>query len=200
MPVFAVPFFLFSAGLTGALFGAELAPQLELGRAIYTMGVSLFLALPALFLFSFGLDSALAANSWRLFWSFSLLAYLIHVAYALAYMGKVFYLTGQSLPHAFISRYGWFVAIFNSILTVWWICDVALAWFSASAARWIFMQRLLLNLAVAVAALVATFPKDQRRLQFMAIAMAATFVVGALLRLALRQSAAPHTNSLNTTP
>jgi hypothetical protein len=185
LPLFAFPFSLFAVGLSAALLGAETFPQLEHGRTINTMAIALLLAIPAIFLIAFGLDNSISANLWRLFWSFSLVAYLIHIGYALAYMDKIYYLTGDGLFKAFIARYGWFVATFNVVLTIWWVCDVVLAWF-AERRFWVDVQRILLGIAFVIAAIVATTPADQRKLQVLAILLAITFVLALVLRLALR--------------
>ena len=82
---FAWSFVPFALALTAANLAAETSRDLPLYRAVYSIWVCMALALPALLLAAlYDLRRAPPAvyNVWRLFWTFSYLAYLAHFYFA----------------------------------------------------------------------------------------------------------------------
>jgi hypothetical protein len=130
----------FGLGLVAAIWYAEASQDLRLFRTLYTIRVALLLAIPALVLFPFRDRAPGVRNAWRLFWSFSLLAYLVHLAYAWfgVFGGQ---LETARLHHELfnvperptildlvIAHQGTFVAYSNLVVTGLWLLDVLLAW------------------------------------------------------------------------
>ncbi len=131
----------FGLGLVAAIWYAELSENLLFYRAIYTVRLALILAIPALVLFPFRLRSPGIRNAWRLFWTFSFIAYAIHFAYSWfgVFGGQVE--TARLHPELFhvpenptildlvIAHQGTFVAYSNFVVMALWLIDVVVAWF-----------------------------------------------------------------------
>jgi hypothetical protein len=141
----ALTFVPFGLGLVFAIWYAELQTNLRLYRAIYTIRLSLLVSLPALSLFPFRDRTPSLRNIWRLFWTFGMLAYLVHFAYAWfgVFGGQLE--TARLYPDLFkvapnptvldlvIEHQGMQIAYSNLILTGLWFLDVALAWIAGGA-------------------------------------------------------------------
>ncbi len=133
-----VPFALLT---TTALLYPELSQDLRLFRAIYLIRVSLLLTMPALVLLPFLHHGATAANLWRLFWTFGLIAHLAHLVYAVFVFGDqletarlhpdLYGLTKENVSiYALIVEQQTASVVWGNIaVTVIWILDVFLAWF-----------------------------------------------------------------------
>jgi|GEM_PF-2198283 len=130
----------FGLGLVATIWYAELSQDLRLFRTIYAARLSLLLAIPALALFPLLSRLPDARNVWRLFWTFSFLAYAVHFAYAWfgVFGGQIE--TARLHPNLFhvpekptvldlvIAHQGTFVTYSNLVLTGLWLLDVVLAW------------------------------------------------------------------------
>ena len=179
---FSASFLIFAVAIAVALLGAELGDNLDLYRTLYAMAAAMLLALPALFLYALGIDRPAARNLWRLFWSFAFLAYAVHLIYALLFLYKLYYLEGSGPFAAMLDRYGIVVAVLNIIITLWWALDVVLAWLGRTD-NWVTVQRILIQILVLGAGLVAVMPAAERRLEALAYLMVAAAILGLLGRL-----------------
>jgi hypothetical protein len=134
----------FGLGLVAAIWYAEASQDLRLFRTLYTVRVALLLAIPALVLFPFRDRAPGVRNAWRLFWSFSFLAYAAHFAYAWfgVFGGQ---LATARLHHELfkvpesptildlvIAHQGPFVAYCNLAVTGLWLLDILLAWLAGA--------------------------------------------------------------------
>src|SRR4051812_15338201 len=77
----------FGLGMVTALLAAEVplmevTPDLRLYRTIYSIWLTLLLLVPALALFPLRGRGPSWWNAWRLFWTFSLLGYAVHLGYS----------------------------------------------------------------------------------------------------------------------
>jgi hypothetical protein len=141
----ALTFVPFGLGLVFAMWYAELQTDLRLYRAIYAIRLSLLVTLPALALFPFRDRTPGLRNVWRLFWTFGMLAYLVHLAYSWfgVFGGQL--ATARLHPDLFkvapnptvldlvIAHQGREIAYGNLVLTGLWAFDVFLAWVAAGA-------------------------------------------------------------------
>lgn len=175
--IFAASFFLFGVAIAVALLGPEVQNNLDLYRTLYAMGAAIALAVPAILLYALGLDRPSLRNLWRLFWSFALVAYLVHLIYAILLLYKLYYLTGSSAWGAMLSHYGLALAGFNILISVWWVADVVLAW-SGLARTWITIERMVVQLLVVAGALVAVTPAAENNLAPLAYALGMALVFG----------------------
>jgi hypothetical protein len=145
--VLALTFVPFGLGLIVSIFLAETTENLALFRTIYSLRTSLLLAVPALALFPFRDRSPTSKNLWRLFWTWSFLAYAVHLAYAwfgvfgsqleTANIHREYYHLDPSkeptILDLVIQQQGAAVAYSNLAVTVLWLIDVALAWVTRGA-------------------------------------------------------------------
>jgi hypothetical protein len=180
--LFAASFFLFGVAIAVALLGPELSTNLELFRTLYAMGAAIALAVPAIFLYALGLDRPSLRNLWRLFWTFALVAYLVHLVYALVFLYKLHYLAERSAWEAMIVHYGAALAAFNILISVWWFVDVVLAWCGPTR-RWVALQRMVVQLLVVAGALVAVIPATENHLAPLAYALGMALVFGLVGRI-----------------
>jgi hypothetical protein len=135
----------FGLGLVAALLAAEVplmevTPNLRLYRTIYSIWLALALLVPALALFPHRRRGPSWWNVWRLFWTFSFMAYAVHLGYAW------FGLFGDQIPLAtahpelyhvpkdptvldlVLVHQGAFVAYSNLGASALWAFDVLLSW------------------------------------------------------------------------
>ena len=130
---FAIAFISFGVLLCAALLYAEVTPDVGFWRTVYTIWVTAALVTPALCAFALPQTERTRAV-WLLWWTFSFIAYIVHMLYA------VFYVYEGSFQK-FLAGQGIFPAVNNAIFTAWWALDVALAWFYKLEARWVHLQR-----------------------------------------------------------
>lgn len=171
----------FGVGLAVALLGAEITQDLRLFRAINTIRLSMGLSIVALVLFPHRRRSQGLLNIWRLTWTFGLLAYLIHFAYAWwgVFGGQV--ATANEYPTTYgfpagahpttfdliVQHQGIEVLLSNLIVTAVWSVDALLAWTAGRAkgglARVVSGFHVFAWLDVLISFVVATlvFPKNQ---------------------------------------
>jgi hypothetical protein len=143
----ALTFVPFGLGLIAAMLLAELTQDLRLFRTIYSLRVSLLLAMPALALFLFRDRSPAVRNLWRLFWTWSFLAYAVHLGYAwfgvfgsqleTANLYREYYRLDPSkeptILDLVVQHQGVAVAYSNFAVTLLWLVDVVLSWLTRSA-------------------------------------------------------------------
>ena len=154
----------FALLMTLALVGAYALPfadppQLHLQRSVGTIWATVLLTLPAYYLYARGRGDGAGHRVWRLFWSFALIAYLIHIAYGLFYIQRLYTGTGEDLFGALYADQGSFIATVNLVLGAWWLIDVGMAWTLRERwYRWLAIERFLLHVAfLAVLAVSAYF-------------------------------------------
>jgi hypothetical protein len=128
---------IFGLLLPAALVFPELQTAVTLFRAKYTIWVSITLAIPAYVLLVQGGMSATHSSAyqyWRLFWTFSFLAYATHFYYVFCvmYRGSVAGVVEQQTR---------FVAWSNFLFTAWWAADVALHWLMRTRPLWLSIER-----------------------------------------------------------
>ncbi len=177
----AASFFPFAVATSLAILGSELRENLDLYRTLYTMGVAMLLTLPALFVYALGIDRPETRNLWRLFWTFALIAYLIHLGWSLLYLDKLSYLQGSGPLLAVVAHYGIALTVLNVLITLWWACDVALAW-TGLRVPWVAWQRLAIQGLVVVGCLVAALPAADNHTTPLAYAMVAVVLLGLICR------------------
>jgi hypothetical protein len=172
---FVIAFVPFGIFLGTALLAAEKTLDLGLYRTIYTIWVTTALATPALCAFFLPGNSARKQNIWILFWTFSFLAYLVHMAYAIfsVYHGSF---------HEFVSGQGVFPAIINIVFTLWWTLDVMLAWLSDNQSRWIHIQRVAAHIFIALTFLAATIVLNHGFIRVIGLLMTAAIAVSLMIR------------------
>lgn len=146
-PMWAATYVPFGLGLIVALLYAEATQDLRLFRTLFTIRLAALVSIPALAAFPFRRRSAGLHNLWRLTWTFGLLAYLIHFAYAWfgVFGGQV--ATADQYPKSYgfpdgsrpttwdlvVQHQGTFVLYSNLIVTGLWALDALLAWTAARA-------------------------------------------------------------------
>jgi hypothetical protein len=143
----ALTFVPFSLGLVASMLLAELTQDLRLFRTLYNVRTSMLLAMPALAFFPFRGRSPAVKNLWRLFWTWSFLAYAVHVAYAwfgvfggqleTANLHREYYHLDPSkeptILDLVIQHQGAAVAYSNLAVSLLWLIDVGLAWTTRGA-------------------------------------------------------------------
>jgi hypothetical protein len=143
----ALTFVPFGLGLIVSMFLAETTENLALFRTMYSLRTSLLLAIPALALFPFRDRSPACKNFWRLFWTWSFLAYAVHLAYAwfgvfgsqleTANLHREYYHLDPSreptILDLVIQHQGAAVFYSNLAATILWTIDVVLAWTTRGA-------------------------------------------------------------------
>jgi hypothetical protein len=146
---FTIAFVPFAILLGTALLVPETTVDLGYYRTVYTIWATTALVTPALCAFALPGDSDRKRSLWLLFWTFSLLVYLVHASYA---MFSVYHGSFEQ----FLSGQGMFPAINNGIFTAWWILDVCLAWFYAGNARWVHIERVAVHIYIGLTFFIST--------------------------------------------
>ena len=153
----------FALLMTLALVGAYALPfadlpQLHLQRAVGTIWATVLLTLPAYYLYARGRGDGSGYRVWRLFWTFALIAYLIHIAYGLFFIQRLYTGTGEGLFSALYADQGSFIATVNLVLGAWWLLDVGMAWTLRERwYRWLAIERFLLHVAFLVIFAVSAY-------------------------------------------
>jgi len=148
-------------------------------RAIYTAWVTVILLTPALCLDAWRPSMPNGHNYWRLFWTCSYFAYLIHFYWAVFVffegdIGAVFRSPMVSTPR------------FNFLLTFWWSFDMLPLWFFRSNPRWVRLQRAALHLVLLVAFFVGSVVEGQGLGRGLGMVMGASVVCCFVWRLVAR--------------
>lgn len=82
-------------------------------------------------------------NYWLLLWTFSFVAYLIHLYFSL-------FLFFHGSVSAIFTFQGALMATTNLVITAWWIFDVTLAWFSENEEGWVRVERTALHILLLI--------------------------------------------------
>jgi cytochrome P450 len=171
-------FFPFGIILIAALLAAEFQPNLNLHRAIYSFWASTVLLIPAIYLYILHGKSAKKNNYWLLLWTFSFLAYLVHLFYEVfgIYGGiqETFAANGSAIAYALAGS--------KLILALWWALDISLGWFSDSSATWIPIQRAGVHIYVGLSFLVANLILQAGFARTLGIILAISILVALLVR------------------
>jgi hypothetical protein len=176
LPQFTYTFVPFAILLSAALLAAEATLDLPQFRMIYSIWVSLGLAIPALCLYILPNGTQARRNYMTLFWTFAYCAYLVHFYFA------AFVHYHGSLPEMFANQ-GLKIAGPNLLVTVWWGFDVVLAWTTDSASRWIRVQRALVHFLVAAIFFVSSVLIFRGFVNILGYAMTAGIVICLGVRL-----------------
>ncbi len=134
----AVSLFIFGVLLVVAFVEAE---NVLFRQVLNTVRVTMILSTVAMCLFALPGESDTKTNYWLLFWTSSFASYVVHVYFSFA----LFFHGSMS---EFYAAQGVVVATTNLVITVWWLLDVLLSWFTGSNARWIVVERTAINLLV----------------------------------------------------
>ena len=119
--------------ITLALMAAEMAQNLVHQRMVYSIWVALLFLIPAICLYLLPGVSSRKIHYWLLFWTFSFASYFVYFYYSVF----VFY---GSIGAVYEGQ-GALIASSNFLVTLWWMFDLLLAWFSSSESKWIRIQR-----------------------------------------------------------
>jgi len=144
----------FALGMGFVVFASIAAPDIPHARAKFSIWLSIALAAPALALFIRDYRLAGMTQTWRLYWTFALAAYLVHLWYA-------FVIMFHASVAAVIASQGVVTASFNTLTTVLWFADVVSAWLRAGE-RGATILRVAAHAAVGAAAVLSTilFARD----------------------------------------
>ncbi|MEA5502194.1 cytochrome P450 [Halotia wernerae UHCC 0503] len=171
---FANTFLPFGIILIAALLAAEFSPNLNLHRAIYAFWASTLLLIPAIYLYISLGKLAKSNNYWLLLWTFSFVAYLVHLFY------EVFVISGN-VKETFVAG-GTAIATVKLILGFWWGLDIALAWFGDSSAKWIQIERIGINIYVGLSFLIVNLIFQEGLARTLGVILAIAIVVALLVR------------------
>lgn len=192
---FTLTFVPFALLLTAAIMAPEAPQILDNHRAIYTIEaltyyriiysiwLTIAFMIPALGLYFWPGDSDRKRNYWLLCWTFGYLAYLTHFYFT---VGVVFH---WSL-HDVYTKQGPIIATSNLLDTTWWGFDLLLAWFVASQAKWIRVQRTLAHLYIPATFFVSAVVIKHGFVRMLGIVMTLTLLVSIAVRLIKRRRAA----------
>jgi len=138
----------FALGIAIVVFAAIVADYGPYARTVDSVILSFVLAAPALWLFARDIWRYPLTRLWRLYWTLSFAAYLVHLYYG---FGVLF---GGDW-NAVTASQGTTVAILNLVVTVLWGADVLVAWIGLSGI-WVLVLRIAAHLGVFAAGFVAS--------------------------------------------
>jgi hypothetical protein len=115
------------------------AQRLDLHRTFFTAWAALLLVTPALCLFPFRNSSSTAAGYWLAFWTAGLLAFAVHLYWAVIVIfdgdwSRITNTTRVSAP------------VIDTVFAIWWGLDVLLAWSMQRENRIIRIERTIVSL------------------------------------------------------
>jgi hypothetical protein len=158
--------------------------RLDLHRTFFTIWAALVLVVPALCLVFFRHRSERAARYWLAFWTAALVAFLVHLYWAVA---VIFGHDWQRILHT--PRVS--APILDTVFAVWWALDVLIAWTLRSEAWWVRLQRSGVHLLGFVLFFMGAAREGELALsRALGWALAAA-VVGSLAMLLLRRVGRP---------
>jgi hypothetical protein len=137
---FVLVYTVFALLISAALLAPEMSPNPDRYRTIYTIWSTFILLAPAFCLYLFSSLNNAIRGYWRLFWTFSYLAYLFHFYWA------VFVIFG-GIAETFTGQ-GPLIASVNFVLTLWWGIDVVLSWTITNEPTWLRIERALVHVFV----------------------------------------------------
>jgi hypothetical protein len=179
---FTIPFFSFGVLLGVALVAAETQMDMGMARTVYTIWVTAALVTPALCAFALPGNSQRIRNVWLLFWTFSFIAYLFHMGYAIfsVYEGSM---------QKFLIGQGVFAAINNVAFTLWWTLDVLLAWFYHQDARWLRIERVAGHIYIGLTFVLSTVFLKHGFINVIGLIMTASVIICLMMRFDARRNA-----------
>lgn len=110
-------------------------------QVLNTVRVTMVLFAVAMCLYVLPDQSGRKLNYWLLFWTVSFASYVVHVYFS-------FVLFFHASIQEFYTAQGPWVATTNLVVTAWWLTDFLLAWFTDSGARWIMVERTVINILI----------------------------------------------------
>lgn len=179
---FTIPFVSFCVLLGIALMAAETQMDMGMARTVYTIWVTAALVTPALCAFALPGNSQRIRNTWLLFWTFSFIAYLFHMGYAIfsVYEGSM---------QKFLAGQGIFAAINNVIFTLWWALDVLLAWFYRRDTRWLRIERVAAHIYIGLTFILSTVFLKHGFINAIGIVLTASVIICLMMRFDARHNA-----------
>jgi len=111
----------------------------DLHLTFFTIWASLLLATPALALFPTIRQSACVYQTWRIFWTASLLVFAVHFYWATVVIFGNDWQRILNTPRVSAPR-------LDTVFALWWVVDVVLAWTTRTEAVWLRLQRLGVHL------------------------------------------------------
>lgn len=111
----------------------------DLHLTFFTIWASLLLATPALALFPTIRQSARVYQTWRIFWTASLLVFAVHFYWATVVIFGNDWQRTLNTPRVSAPR-------LDTVFALWWVVDVVLAWTTRTEAVWLRLQRLGVHL------------------------------------------------------
>jgi hypothetical protein len=169
---------------------ADVGPhqRFDLHATFFTVWATIFLVTPALCLFPFAGQSALAGRYWLAFWTVSLLAFAIHFYWAVVLVFGNDWSRILNTPRVSAPR-------LDTAFAIWWVADVLLAWFYRSDALWIRVQRVGVHLLAFILFFMGAAREGELLLsRVIGYTMAAAVLVAVLIWLwRLRPGAATRT-------
>lgn len=111
----------------------------DLHLTFFTIWASLLLATPALALFPTIRQSACVYQTWRIFWTASLLVFAVHFYWATVIIFGNDWQRILNTPRVSAPR-------LDTVFALWWVVDVVLAWTTRTEAVWLRLQRLGVHL------------------------------------------------------
>ncbi|MBD1999278.1 hypothetical protein H6G00_22140 [Leptolyngbya sp. FACHB-541] len=163
------------------IFLAETRQDIVLERAIYSIWETYILATPALCLYILGLQQSKRYTYWLLFWTFAGLAYAIHVYWT-------FFQIFDGQIEKMFTKQGLAIAGTNVAITLWWMIDLALAWFVNSNQGWIRAQRTGIHTLFFLAAVFVGIFRKEGVITWLSIAMAVAVVTCIIIRIRSRKT------------
>jgi len=133
----------FAFMIAASILVAVLQPAVAFARARFLIWTAVVLATPALVEFVLAWGRKPLSNYWRLFWTFSCLAYLAHFYYGFAILFR-----GDA--GAVAQSQGTLVALSNYVVTGLWPLDALLSWITRKRPAWIRFLRFLTHFLVLV--------------------------------------------------
>ena len=152
-------------------------------RAVYSIWVTMAFLIPAVVLYFLPGESERKRQYARLFWTFGLLAYLVHFHYT---VGVVFH---DSLREVYAAQ-GVIIATSNLLVTVWWAFDVILSWMPSLRAAWVPRERTLVRLYIPLTFFISAVVIKHGVVRLLGIVMTVAILVS-LAKRVLRRSDAP---------
>ena len=174
--------FVSSAILLGsALLAAEATMDLGFYRTVYTIWATTVLVTPALCAFALPGNSPRKERVWLLFWTFSFIAYVVHMNYAIfaVYHGSM---------REFLDGQGLFPAVVNVVFTIWWLLDLCLAWLVASQTNWIRIERIAAHIFIGLTFLTSTIILKHGFINVLGSLMTASVLICLMVRFDSRKA------------
>jgi hypothetical protein len=170
----------FALMLSASILVAVLQPAVAYARARFLIWTALVLATPALVEYVLSYDRKPLSNYWRLFWSFGLIVYLVHLHYG---FGVLFH---GDFSAVLVSQ-GSVVAISNFAATGLWSLDALLSWITRQRPAWILAVRFLTHLLLFVSFFLSAVIFHTGTVRWLGLAM----TLAVLCALAVRVFATP---------